>query len=515
MSTSAVGSSGSMIDVNGIVSGLMALEQRPLQTIKSRVSATQVSVSSMSEVRGLVSATYNAAKALNASSLLSGKAITSSSDALVKVSVTDSTLAAAGAIAIKPVELARAQRSTLAGFASASEPLPALDENGVTQFGTLTIDIPASSTLLGDADGDGQTDSFAPVEIALGGRTLTEVRDAINAQLSGKLSASIINTGDAATGYVLVIAGAKTGAEADFTVSLDADTLAARASSGLKLGADAAAQATITLGEAVDADLAYDAAADDAFAELYSGTGHEITVRSTSNTFSSVLPGVSFELMKKPATGETASATVTVAENTADVEAKLTSFASAYSDMVKRLRVLTRAGSADQQAGPLAANAGVLSLTSAISASYFKGITLSDSRTYTTASGSVIGGASSPIAWSSLGLKMARDGTVTLDAAELRRTLASGLGASIREGFAAELTDTLNTYGGSGTGLQSTIQTMELSLSTLRSRQSDLEDRLERTRQGLVKKYAALDAKLTQMNQMSTNVRSALAGLAG
>jgi flagellar hook-associated protein 2 len=502
-----------MIDVNGIVSGLMALEQRPLQTIKSRISATQVSVSSMTEVKGLVSAAATAAKALSASSLLSGKSISSSNEAIVKVSVTDSTLAGVASIPIKPVEIARAQRSTLAGFASATAPIAALDDNGSTQFGTLTIDIPVTSTLLSDADGDGQTDSFTPVEITLGGRTLSEVRDEINAQLAGKLSASIINTGDPVTGYVLVVTGSKTGVDADFTMSLDADTLLAREGSGLKLGAEVAAQASITLGESVVADLVYDASADDAHAELFSGTGSAITVRSTSNLFSDVLPGVQFELIKKPAVGETSLATISITENTADVESKLTSFANAYSDLVKRLRVLTRPGSADQQAGPLASNAGVLSLTSALSTSYFNGLKLSDARTYTTSSGNVIGGANSPIAWSSLGLKMARDGTVSLDVSELRRTLSSGLGASIREGFTADLTDTLNTFGGSGSGLQTTIQTIELSLSSLKTRQSDLESRLERTRQGLVKKYAALDAKLVQMNQMSTNVRSALAGL--
>ncbi|NBO39591.1 hypothetical protein EBU99_13515 [bacterium] len=513
MSTSAVGSSGSVIDVNGIVSGLMAIEKRPLQAIQSRISATQVSISSMSEVKGLVDAAYNAANALNSPALLNGRTAGSSSEGLVKVSITDSSLAGTSSIPIRPVELAKSQRTTLAGFASASQALSSSDANGLTQFGTLTIDIPASSTLLADDDRDGVADSFSPVEITLGGKSLTDIRNEINSALSGKVSASIINTGDPALGYVLVLSGSETGADADFTVSLDTDTLTARESSGLKLGAEVAAQASLSLGIDVTSDVGFDSVADDAYAELYSGTGSAITVRSATNSFASVIPGVQFELMKKPAAGEVDTATITIADNTSEISSKLTTFASALTDLFKRLAVLTRPGSEDQKAGPLASNAGVLSLSSALMSSYSRGLTLTSSRTYTTSSGNVIGGKESPISWSMLGIKMARDGTVTVDASTLRNTLSTGLGSSIREGFTAEVTTALNAFRGSGGGIQETIQTIELSMSSLRSRQSELEARVERTRQGLVRKYAALDAKLVQMNQMSANVRSALAGL--
>lgn len=511
MSTSAIGGSGSMIDVNGIVSGLMAIEQRPLQSIKTQISATQVSVSSLSEVKGLLSAAHNAAKALTSASLLRGKSVASSNEALVKASVTDPTLAGVSSIAIAPVELAKAQRSTLAGFGSATGELDA------TQFGTLTIDFPGTSTLLPDADRDGQPDSVAPVQIQLGGRTLTQIRDDINQQLAGKVNASIINTGDPARGFVLSLTGAKTGVDAGFSVALDADTLTARQSSGIKLGAALAAQASEAFGIVVDPteQVPYDTTADDAYAELYAGTGNAITVRSASNVFSSAVPGVQFELLKKPGLNEATSATLAITENAAEIEAKLTSFASAFTDLLKRLQVLTKPGSSDQKAGALASNSGVLSLTSALQSSYFKGLTLSDARTYTTPTGNVIGAANNPIGWSSLGLKLARDGTVSLDASALRATLDSGLGASIRQGFNADIMSVFNAYVGSGSGLQTTIQTIELSLSSLKTRQSEAEARLERTRQGLVRKYSALDAKLVQMNQMSTNVRSALAGLSG
>jgi flagellar capping protein FliD len=151
---------------------------------------------------------------------------------------------------------------------------------------------------------------------------------------------------------------------------------------------------------------------------------------------------------------------------------------------------------------------------SSVMESYGRGLTLTNARTYTTAAGNAIGGGASPIAWSQLGLTMARDGTVSFDASALSNTLSGGLGAAIREGFDASLTSVLGTFRGVGGSVQTTIDNIQLSLTNLQSRKSELESRVERTRQSLVKKYAALDAKLTQMNQMSANVRSALAGLA-
>lgn len=501
MSTSAIGSSGQMIDVSGIVSKLVALETRPLDKLKQRISTTQMAVNSMSEVKGLVDAAYSAANALGSSLLLQGRNASSSSEALVKASITDASLATTDTIAVRPLQLASAQRSTLGGFSSASTALS-------PDMGTLTLDLPAGSTLLADADGDGLSDAFAPVEISMGGKTLTEIRDEINSKLSGTVSVRIINTGDSSIGYVLVVSGAKTGSEAGFTMSLDENTVNSRQDLGLLLGGNLATQAGVA------AALTYDAAASDARAELYSGSGSEITVQSATNSFSKALPGVSFELMKVPSGSDPLSASVTVSDNTTEIEAKVKSFATAFSDLIKRLGVLTKPGTPTTQAGPLASNSGVLGLSSSLMSGYSRGFTLSDSRTYTSDAGNVIGNAASPLSWSQLGLNLARDGTVSLDAAVLRTTLSSGLGDAIKQGFTSDILTSLNAFRGVGGGLQGTIDTMKVSLTSLSSDQSALEARIERTRQNLLKKYSSLDARLVEMNQMSANVRSALSGLA-
>lgn len=63
MSTSNI-SSGQMINVQQIVSGLMAVEQRPLSVVKTRISDVNVQISSVSQIKSLVDAAHAAAKAI-------------------------------------------------------------------------------------------------------------------------------------------------------------------------------------------------------------------------------------------------------------------------------------------------------------------------------------------------------------------------------------------------------------------------------------------------------------------
>lgn len=80
-------------------------------------------------------------------------------------------------------------------------------------------------------------------------------------------------------------------------------------------------------------------------------------------------------------------------------------------------------------------------------------------------------------------------------------------------GFSSTIKTSLDSFRGGGGSLSTTIQAMQTTISSLRNDQDKIQDRLQRTRTSLVAKYAALDAKLTQMNQLSGNLRSALAGL--
>lgn len=503
MSTGSV-SSGGMIDVNTLVNSLMQVEQRPLQAVATRISAANTNISAMGQVRSLVDSAFSAASAVQDSMTLSGKSVSVSDTSLFNVSVSDSTQAGIGAFTISDVVLAQAQRNTFSGFRSAS-----VDMGAGT--GSLTIAIEPPSSLLGDDD------EPLSVEISLSERSLTEVRDAINNDetLQSKVRASLVNTGVGDNGWILMITGQKTGASATFTATWDAedavDGALTSTDGGTTLGSDPVKDRSVSSTQSGQTVVSYLDGARPVPTNA-SATIDGVTVQSETNVFSTASAGLKIEALKASTTG----ATVTVADNRAEIQSRVKTFVTRFSDLLKKLAELTKPGSADSKAGPLAGNSGVLGLSSGLLMAYNQGITLSENRSYTRSDGTAAldtSGSPLPVLWSQLGLSVNRDGTLSVNESTLNSALSGDLGGLLMQGFTSAVKDTLGNYRGSSGTLQLSIQTMQRNLKSLRDSQSDLEQRLERTRAGLVSKYAALDAKLTQMAQLNRNVQSSLSGL--
>ena len=111
MSTSSIGASGTMIDVQGIVTKLMTIEQKPLVATQNRIKSAQSSISAMGQLMSLVDSVYSAANAIQDRSMLTSKSAAVSDSAIAKVSVMDSAQAPTGSFTFEAVEFARAQRS--------------------------------------------------------------------------------------------------------------------------------------------------------------------------------------------------------------------------------------------------------------------------------------------------------------------------------------------------------------------------------------------------------------------
>jgi len=169
MSTSGISFAGSSIDVQGMVNSLMALEQRPLQSIQAKQSSTNVTISALSELKSRTDATYVAANAVQSGLLLSGRTATSSDIEVASVAVTTPQLAGISSYELSVSRLASSQRSTFMGFNSSTEVFGA----GTGGTNSLTISIPASSSM--SDDGLAITKSF---DIA--GQSLAQIRAAIN-----------------------------------------------------------------------------------------------------------------------------------------------------------------------------------------------------------------------------------------------------------------------------------------------------------------------------------------------
>lgn len=489
MSTSSV-SGGNMINVQGIVSQLMAIEQQPLTTVSQRISAANVSISAMGEVRSRLDAAYAAAAAMENSMMLTGKSVSGGDATIVKASITTSGQAGVGEVTITNTQLARSQRSTFSGFSSAT-----LEMGSGT--GSLQIVADAGSSLVADGE------SAFSVSIDLAGKTLTQIRDAINDNeaLSGKVSAALVNTGVGSNPWLLQISGVGLGASASFTATWTADDSVDGEITSIDGGE------TLGSGPAYNAAGTGARAARNAQAEI-----NGVIVQSESNSFSQAVPGIKVELLKESEAGTT----LTVSDNRSELQSRVRQFASSVSDLLTKLRDLTKPGTADSKAGPLAGNSGVLSLTSQLLASYSQGIKLSEGRAWLNTDGTEAldaNGNARSLSFSRLGVSITRQGILSVNESELSSALASDLGSRLLLGFSSTIKDTLSAYRGSTGTVQNTIQTMQLNLSNLRSRQSDIQEKLERTRTTLLSRYAALDAKLTQMSQLNSSVSNALASL--
>jgi flagellar capping protein FliD len=131
--------------------------------------------------------------------------------------------------------------------------------------------------------------------------------------------------------------------------------------------------------------------------------------------------------------------------------------------------------------------------------------------------------------WSLLGLEVQRDGSVSVNSARLDEFLSGTGGLSVAEaasfgsgaamlsnGFSTSaLATMLNTFRGTTGSLQSTLDYMNVSKQSLAREKTAETARLERTRAALVRKYSAVDAQLTKMNQMRSNIGAALSRVAG
>lgn len=484
MSTSSVGPSGTMIDVQGIVSKLMAIEQKPLTATQGRIKTAQSSISAMGQLMSLVDSVYSASSAIQDRAMLSSKSASSSDSAVAKVSLVDPGQAPTGSFNFEATEFARAQRTVFfgSGADAVSDPTMA---RGNERLRVYTSD-PSSS--YGSLD----------VSLDFSGASLYEIRDAINlnADLKGKLSANVVRRSDTngvALDYVLVLNGLQTGTAASFVADWQSFSGGSMVEDIPASVTNAAANPPTTAGfGSYGSQTAKNALA------IVNG----VVVGSSTNVFSNAIPGLSIEALKKTTSAGSASVSITVGDSRNALKSKLQAFATAVSDFNRKIADLTKSGTTSTAAGPLASNSAVLSLTAAISSSYSAGFTINNQPGAT-------------YYWSKIGLDFGRDGSVSFDGSKLDQALDadSSFASNLIAGFSSSLYTTTNSLRGASGSIQSGISTMQTRLSSLKSDESTLKNKLEARQKLLLAQYAALDSKLVSMGQQRTNVAQALASL--
>ena len=111
---------GSGLDVDSIVTKLVALEKRPIAKLQTAATSIQTKISTYSQLKSLMSTLSDAASKLTRDSGWNGMSVTSSNGSAVSASI--SGIATATSFGISVQQLARAQSVASTAIATADAP---------------------------------------------------------------------------------------------------------------------------------------------------------------------------------------------------------------------------------------------------------------------------------------------------------------------------------------------------------------------------------------------------------
>ncbi len=299
---------GSGLDVNNIVSQLMAIERRPLNILNQKQSIIEAQISAYGQLKSKVSSFQSAMSELGSLSKFQTFA-PESSDETVSTATADST-AEAGSFDINVTALAASQKLASGPFA---------DSGAVVGEGIMTLSVGA--------------DSFS-VTIDGTNNTLSGIRDAINnASDNTGVSATIINDD---LGSRLILTSDDTGTSNSLTVTVSGDSVGSDTdTSGLSaLVYDVSGGVT---------NLSQVTAAADAVLTI-----DGFTVTSASNAVQGAIAGVTLNLEK------IGNAKIDIVRDDEKIKESVQAFADAYNELRDEIDL--------QRAGQLEADSTLLSM---------------------------------------------------------------------------------------------------------------------------------------------------------
>lgn len=466
MATISSAGIGSGLDVETIVTKLMSLERQPINQLQSTASTIQSKISTWGRIKSSMSSLNDASDVLAKASTWGARTVTSSDATSVSATVTGS--GSTGNVTIKAQQLASSQSVATVGYSAKTD---------LVGEGTLSIDIGkwgASNTFTPNAAPSSTSITFSATD------TLEDARNKINSANAG-VSASIVNDGSS---YRLVISSATSGEKNGFRITAnDIDGNNTNSSGISRLAYDPANSTAGTTRTQTAADAV--------------ALVNNLEIRSSTNTFSEAVEGVSFTLNK--VTGNDVSLNLNT--DTDGIKKAIDSFVTAYNSLQGMIKTNTRYNPDNPKTG------GVLQGDR----------TALDIQTQLRNTLGQAGPASALFSrLSDIGFNIATDGTLSIKAdkltqamtkpAELQKLFAGdpaspsslGLGKIIGN----KLDDLLKTGGNVSTrtdGLSSTLKTNQ-------DRQDRLENRMTMVEKRLRAQYTALDTSMASMNSLSSYV---------
>ena len=442
---------GSGLDVNSIVTKLMAIEQQPLTALQTKQSSIQTTVSEYGKIKSTLS-TLNDLSVKLASATTWAQTVGSSSNSSTVTASTNG--AAAGTYAVEVQRLASVQTLASSAFASTS---------AAPGAGTLHIEL--------GTWGAGQT-SFTSkagataMDITMSATdTLTDVRDKINA--SGAGVTTMIMTD--ASGSRLLMRSTAYGADSAF-----------RTSGVAALAFDPSAGASAM----TQTQAAANAAA----------TVNGLAVTSTSNMMINIVDGLTLNL----AALTTTPATITVSPDTDALKKTMTDFASAYTAVMALISKDTKYDATTKTAGLLQGDGAIVGLQ----------------RQLRSLAGGTSGASTALSYLSNAGFELQRDGSMTVNATKLTNAVAnlpelkklfsnSSITDPTMDGFAKRFRVATDSILGIDGTLTTRTAGLNEELQRNQTDQDNLNVRLAATEKRMRAQYTALDATMAKLNSTS------------
>lgn len=461
---------GSGLDVSGIISKLMAVEQRPLTLLTNKEASFQSQISAVGALQGAFSSLES-----SAASLVVGKGV----DPLTKFSTLSGSLdntslatvavgsaAVPGVYSVEVTALASLQR-----LQSAANPaIPSV------AGGPLTLTIETGTVAGSGSNGVGGGGAFTAnagaisLTIDSSNNTLEGIRNAIN-KAGGNVSATIVD--DGAGNKRLQLASASTGLNNVIRVSGDIASLNYDPSTDT--GALSRQQ------DAADASIKLNG----------------VPVSSHSNTVTGALDGVTLTL-KKADPGNAAALTIT--RDRSALTSLLSNLVAAYNGVRKQVVAAGSYDASTKQGGPLLGDSSLRTTDSLMRRAMFS---------------TPAGIAGKYTTLSSLGVAVQKDGTLTFDSSKLQSAIAddftsvtnlvSAVGQAVKSAASA--------ISGTSGILATKIDGLNRSVKDIDRQRDALNTRLTSIQANYLKQFNALDVTLSNLQALSTRLTQQLASL--
>jgi flagellar hook-associated protein 2 len=481
----------------------MTVANKPLDTVKSQIATENLAISDLGTLKSKLSTFRDALRAFESPGTFNTVLASSSNTAVATGTALSGTTLGRYDLTIN--QTAQASNISVAGFTTASDVLTLDATNGFTL--SLAGKTYRSNQTYTSSTNPATTGATLSA-ISSTTSTLTDLKNWINAvgtNFAAPIGSSVVQTSTGA--YSLVVNGTATGVANTVSFSgLNGSSITTAVS-----GSDSSLITTPTTGlnggivNAGSLTISSNTNARDA--KL---TVNGLAIQRSSNTISDVVSGLTFNLQSPVLPGGTAqSALITVGAGTDTSSTTINSLITAYNGVVSQYKSMTlnaTNGGTSETTGSYGNAPGMLSFISTFKQMMSQGFLTSTNKV---------------VSLNSVGMDMQLDGTLKFNSTKFATGQTDGSIAYLSSGVTVggAVGSTNNLYASLSTVvypagiLDYLVTTQKTKVTYMTSKQTSLQNKLDRVQADYTQQYSQLNALLFNLSQTSSQLTSSIAGL--